>query len=455
MTIERIRAAILEGISGEEIESIPLPSTVRGAMIHMSDQTMFDGLASADKDPRRSMHVGEFPLPELAPDEAYVAVMASAINFNTVWSSIFEPIPTFKFLQRYGRESRWAKRHDQPWHVLGSDASGVVLRTGSAVRKFKPGDEVTVHANVVDDQEPTAHDDSMLAANQRAWGFETNFGGLAEITAVKANQLMPKPQHLTWEEAACNTLASATSYRMLVSPHGAAMEQGQIVLIWGASGGIGSYACQYVLNGGGTPVAVVSSERKAALVRDMGVKYVINRKAEGYRFWGPDGQQDESEWRRFGKRIRELAGGDPDIVFEHPGRDTLGASVFVCKRGGLVITCAATTGYKLEFDARYLWMNLKTIKGCHFANYREAWESNRLAAEARIYPTMSQVYPLERVADATYEVHHNRHEGKLGILVLSPEEGLGVKDPMTRAMHLDRITLFRRHAPQPAMFDLR
>jgi crotonyl-CoA reductase len=366
-----------------------------------------------------------------------------------VWSSIFEPLPTFKFLKRYARESAWGARHDQPWHVLGSDAAGVVLRTGASVRTFRPGDPVTVHANVVDDQEPSAHDDSMLAANQRAWGFETNFGGLADICVVKANQLMPKPAHLTWEEAAVNTLASATSYRMLVSPHGAQMQQGQIVLIWGASGGIGSYACQYVLNGGGIPVAVVSSARKESLVRDMGVEYVINRRAEGYRFWGDDGEQDPSEWQRFGQRIRDLAGADPHIVFEHPGRETLGASVYVTRRGGTIITCAATTGYKLEFDARYLWMSLKTLKGCHFANYREAWESNRLASEARIYPTLSRVYPLDHVGSATYEVHHNRHEGKIAVLVLAPAEGLGVTDDITRAVHLDEITLFRRHAVQP------
>ena len=220
--------------------------------------------------------------------------MASSINFNTVWSSIFEPLPTFAFLERYGRESVWADRHDLPYHVIGSDAAGVVLRTGNSVRTFKVGDAVTVHANVVDDQEPTAHDDSMLAANQRAWGFETNFGGLGEICTVKANQLMPKPAHLSWEEAASNTLTSATSYRMLVGRHGAQMRQGQVVLIWGASGGIGSYACQYVLNGGGIPVAVVSSEHKARLVRAMGVEHIIDRKAEGYRFWGDDGEQDQT-----------------------------------------------------------------------------------------------------------------------------------------------------------------
>src|SRR4029077_3440275 len=186
---------------------------------------MFEGVDSDDKDPRKSTHVEQFPLPELAPDEAYVAVMASAINFNTVWTSIFEPLPTFGFLARLGRESRWGARHDLPYHVVGSDAAGVVLRVGSAVRHWRPGDRVVVHCNHVDDQDPSAHDDSMLAANQRIWGFETNFGGLADMAVVKANQLMPKPAHLTWEEAACNALCNSTSYRMLVSHNGAGMKQ--------------------------------------------------------------------------------------------------------------------------------------------------------------------------------------------------------------------------------------
>jgi NADPH:quinone reductase-like Zn-dependent oxidoreductase len=95
------------------------------------------------------------------------------------------------------------------------------------------------------------------------WGYETNFGGLADLAVVKVNQLLPKPAHLTWEEAAVNALCNSTSYRMLVSRNGAAMKQGDVVLIWGATGGIGAYAAQYVLNGGGIPVCVVSSPDKA------------------------------------------------------------------------------------------------------------------------------------------------------------------------------------------------
>jgi crotonyl-CoA reductase len=444
--MDAIRAAVLEGAPGDEVGALALPATFRGAVVRADEQDMFEGVASEEKDPRKSTHIDDVPLPELAPDEAYVAVMASSINFNTVWTSIFEPLPTFQFLTRLGKESVWGARHDQPFHVMGSDASGVVLRVGSAVRNWKPGDAVTIHCNHVDDQDPSAHDDSMLATNQRIWGFESNYGGLAEITIAKANQLMPKPAHLTWEEAAVNALCNSTAYRMIVSPNGSQMTQGQTVLVWGASGGIGAYAVQHVLNGGGTPVGVVSSPDKAELLHELGVEHVIDRKAEGYRFWSDEHTQDPAEWRRLGKKIRELAGTDPDIVFEHPGRQTMGASVFVAKRGGMVITCAATSGFTIEYDNRYLWMMLKTIKGCHFANYREAWEANRLIADGKVHPTLSKVFTLDATAEAAYEVHHNQHEGKLGILVLAPEEGLGVTDTEKRERLLPRITLFRRHA---------
>ncbi len=438
--------AVMAGASGEDLAGLPLPDTYRAATVHKDESAMFEGMDSADKDPRRSIHVEEVAVPELAPDEAYVAVMASAINFNTVWTSIFEPLPTFGFLERLGKESRWGARHDLPYHVVGSDAAGVVLRVGSAVRNWKPGDRVVVHCNYVDDQDPSSHDDSILAANQRIWGFESNFGGLADLSVVKANQLMPKPAHLSWEEAACNALCNSTSYRMLVSRNGANMKQGDIVLVWGATGGLGGYAVQYVLNGGGIPVGVVSSEAKVKLLKDLGCDAVIDRKAAGYRFWADEHTQDEREWRRLGKDVRAMVGDDPDIVFEHPGRQTMGASVFVAKRGGIIVTCAATSGYMIEYDNRHLWMKLKTIKGSHFANYREAWDANQLICQGKVQPPLSAVYPLEEVGEAAYQVHHNLHEGKIGVLCLAPQEGLGIDDPELRARVGEaRITTFRRH----------
>jgi crotonyl-CoA reductase len=231
---------------------------------------------------------------------------------------------------------------------------------------------------------------------------------------------------------------------MLISKNGANMKQGDVVLIWGASGGIGSYALQYVLNGGGIPVAVVSSEEKAAILREMGCEHIINRKTANYKFWNDDNTHNESEWRRLGGDIRALVGEDPDIVFEHPGRSTFAASIFVTKKGGTVVTCAATSGFMMEFDNRYFWMRLKKLIGSHFANYKESYEANRLIEKGMIHPVMSQVFSLEETGEASYQVHNNMHEGKLAVLCLAPEEGLGVDNPALRAKVADKLTWFRR-----------
>ncbi|HUV47419.1 MAG TPA: crotonyl-CoA carboxylase/reductase [Actinomycetes bacterium] len=432
-----------EGTSAD-FAALEVPEAYTGALLRQEDEKMFDGVATRDRDPRKSLRIEDVPVPEVGPGEALVAVMASSINYNTVWSAIFEPVSTFGFLRRYGRTSPLAKRHDLPYHVIGSDLSGVVLRTGPGVHVWHPGDKVVAHCQSVELESPLGHNDTMLDPEQRIWGFETNFGGLAQLALVKANQLLEKPAHLNWEEAASPGLVNSTAYRQLVSRNGAGMKQGDIVLIWGASGGLGSYATQMALNGGATPVCVVSSPEKAEIVRSMGAELIIDRNVEDYRFWKDDSTQDPSEWKRLGSKIRELTGGDDvDIVFEHPGRETFGASVYVARKGGTIVTCASTSGYMHEYDNRYFWMNLKRIVGSHFANYREAWEANRLIQRGKLHPTLSKAYPLAETGQAAFEVHRNMHQGKVGVLCLAEEEGMGITNPELRAQHLDAINRFR------------
>ncbi|MCL2551256.1 MAG: alcohol dehydrogenase catalytic domain-containing protein, partial [Actinomycetia bacterium] len=176
-----------------DFAALPLPESYRAVTVHKDEADMFAGLTTREKDPRKSLHLEEVPLPELGPGEALVAVMASSVNYNSVWTSIFEPVSTFAFLERYGRLSPLAKRHDLPYHVIGSDLAGVVLRTGPGVNKWHAGDRVVAHCLSVELESADGHDDTMLDPEQRIWGFETNFGGLAEIALVKSNQLMPKP----------------------------------------------------------------------------------------------------------------------------------------------------------------------------------------------------------------------------------------------------------------------
>ena len=247
---------------------------------------------------------------------------------------------------------------------------------------------------------------------------------------------MPKPTHLTWEEAAVNALCNSTAYRMLVSHNGAPMKQGDQVLVWGASGGLGQLRRPVRAERRGGPGRAWSPRpRRWTSSTTSGWRRSSTARPRATGSGRDEHTQDESEWRRFGKDIRALVGDDPDIVFEHPGRQTMGASVFACKRAGTIVTCAATSGYMIEYDNRHLWMKLKTIKGSHFANYREAWDANRLVCEGKIVPPLSAVYPLTEVGEAAYQVHQNLHEGKIGVLCLAPSEGLGIDDPELRAAH--------------------
>lgn len=421
-----------------------VPDHYRAAVVLAADQGVFAGIPASERDLHKTLHVTEVPTPLPAPGEVLIAVMASSINYNTVWTAMFEPVSTFRFLKAFSRTSASAARHEQPYHVVGSDAAGVVLSVGPGVTRWRPGDEIVTHCLHVGLAEHDGHDDALLDPDQRIWGYETNFGGLGELALVRATQLMPKPAHLSWEEAACLNLTLSTAYRQLVSAHGAAMKQGDRVLIWGACGGLGGYATQLVLNGGGIPICVVSSQDKAELCRQRGAELIIDRSA--FEFWDPSGQPRRGNWSRFRNAVRDLADGDPEIVFEHPGRETFGVSVLTAARGGTVVTCASTSGYEHLYDNRHLWMHVKRIIGTHSANYREAWKANELVIHGRIHPIMSRVYPLDRIADAACAVRANEHHGKVGVLCLAPAEGLGIRDKTKRERHLDQITLFQRAA---------
>src|SRR3954451_15395686 len=186
--------AVRADADAAELLACPLPESYRAAFVRREDEGMFaDATDAADKDVSRSLHVGDVPMPEIAPDEVLLAVMASAVNYNTVWTAMFEPVPTSRFLNQFARQGRWGARHDRDYQVVGSDAAGVVVRVGDAVRHWKVGDRACVSACYIDEQDPLAQEDGMLSADMRAWGFETNFGAFGHFAVARATQLVPKP----------------------------------------------------------------------------------------------------------------------------------------------------------------------------------------------------------------------------------------------------------------------
>ena len=352
--------------------------------------------------------------------EVVVLVMAAGVNYNGVWAGLGIPISPFDV-------------HGAPYHIAGSDASGIVWAVGDKVKNWKVGDEVVIHCNQDDgDDEECNGGDPMLSPSQRIWGYETPDGSFAQFTTVQAQQLMPRPKHLTWEEAACYTLTLATAYRMLFGHHPHELKPGQNVLVWGASGGLGSYAIQLINTAGANAIGVISEEDKRDFVMSLGAKGVINRK--DFNCWGqlpavntPEYKEWFGEVRKFGKAIWDITGKgvNVDMVFEHPGEATFPVSTFVVKKGGMVVICAGTTGYNLTMDARYVWMHQKRIQGSHFAHLKQAAAANKLMVDRRLDPCMSEVFSWAEIPAAHIKMRRNEHKpGNMAVLVQAPHTGL-------------------------------
>ncbi len=369
--------------------------------------------------PNQSFQLETVPTPELDSDEVLMLTMASGVNYNGVWAALGEPVSVLDF-------------HGRDYHVAGSDASGVVWAVGSRVKRWKPGDEVLVHCNQDDgDDEECNGGDPMLSPSQRIWGYETPDGSFAQFTKVQSRQLMEKPKHLTWEESACYTLTLATAYRMLFGHRPHILRPGHTVLVWGASGGLGCFAVQLCAVSGANAIGVISDEDKRDYVMSLGARATINRKE--FDCWGqlpkvgtPEHDAYFKEVKRFGKALRGLTEGrEFDIVFEHPGESTFPVSVFLAKRGGMVVICAGTTGYNLTMDARFLWMRQKRVQGSHFANLQQASAANRLVIDRRIDPCLSQVFPWSDAPKAHTLMWENKHPpGNMAVLVNAPRPGL-------------------------------
>jgi crotonyl-CoA carboxylase/reductase len=211
------------------------------------------------------------------------------------------------------------------------------------------------------------------------------------------------------------------------------LRPGHNVLVWGASGGLGSMAIQLIATAGANAIGVISDETKRDFVLQLGAKGVINR--SNFDCWGPLPDVDDAagyaaymgKCRAFGKAIWDIAGkgNDVDFVFEHPGEQTFPVSCFVVKRGGMVVFCAGTTGYNLTFDARFVWMRQKRIQGSHFANLLQAAQANQLVVERRIDPCMSEVFPWAEIPRAHTKMWKNQHKpGNMAVLVQAKRPGL-------------------------------
>jgi crotonyl-CoA carboxylase/reductase len=397
----------LTKVSDVGVEPGKLPDTMAAWVIRQE----------REGEPTDAFQLEQIEVPEPAAFEVIVRVMAAGVNFNNVWAALGQPVSVFRY------------HPDEDHHIGGSDASGVVWKVGEGVTKWQPGDEVVIHCNQASYEDIEVHGlDPLAAPSQKIWGYETSWGSFAQFTKVQAQQLLPKPRNLTWEEAASYGLTYFTAYRMLIDQ--CKLQSGHRVLIWGAAGGLGVFATQLCKITGAQAVGVVSSEDKGQLVTQLGaVDFVDRNEFSGMMRKGGESPDEEKarfkESRRFSKHVKEILGGEPDIVFEHVGQATFPTSVLTVKPFGKVVICGATSGYNLDFDVRYLWMRQKQIIGSHFANAYEAHKANELIEHGQIRPVLWKTMGFEGVAEAHQLMRENKHFGKIAILVGAEGEGEG------------------------------
>jgi crotonyl-CoA carboxylase/reductase len=363
------------------------------------------------------------PVPELGPRDVLVYVMAAGVNYNNVWASLGVPVDVIRSHKQHGEAG-----DDEGFHLGGSDASGIVQAVGSEVTAVRPGDQVVVHCGMWDDNDPQIAEgmDPALSGSFRIWGYDSNWGSFAQFTRVQEHQCLPKPPQLSWAAAAAYMLEAATAYRMLASWQPHVVHPGDVVLVWGGSGGLGSMAIQITKALGGRPIAVVSNDERGEYCMKLGAIGYVNRTK--FDHWGrlPDWQDEKAMtkkllgFRAFGKAIWDILGErkGPRIVFEHPGEDTVPTSLFVCEPGGMVVICAGTTGYNGDVDLRYLWTRQKRFQGSHFANTYEAAAANQLVIDGKIDPCLTAVYGFDEIGLAHQRMYENKHtNGNVAVLV--------------------------------------
>lgn len=328
----------------------------------------------------------DVPLPKISPNEVLIRIKAAAMNYNCLWARNGLPGMDIIFP-----------------HTNGTDGAGVVEAIGSEVTNVKVGDEVLVNGGFsCGICYECIRGEPMFCPKFLIWGFQTgpNDGAEGEYAKAPARHVVRKPPGLSFEGAAAVGGVLTTVWRMLVTR--ARIRAGDVVLVWGATGGLGSVAIQLCKALKAKAIGIVGSDAKAELASQLGADYVINRKTQDIH----------------AEVLRITGERGVDIVLEHSGADSWETSMNSLKHGGTIVTCGATTGFKTPMDLRCLWTKQQNYLGSHYGTTSEMIDCLRFVESGQIKPVIHDVLPLKDIVRG----HQILESGDiLGKVVLIPE----------------------------------
>ena len=362
-------------------------------------------------DPAAAFREEIVPVPSPGPDELIIANLYAGVNHNGIWAALGKPKNVIN------ENGNYSDPHED-FHICGSEAAGIVYDKGENVTEFQIGDRVTVGAAQYDDNCPLVREgiDPVNSPTFRVWGYEANWGSFAQFSKVMTKQCHKIPPTLNMEEAASFTAAGVAVYRMLNHWEGSRVKEGDVVLIYGGSGGVGSIAIQLAAAAGAIPVAVVSSDERGEFCRSIGAAGYINRL--NFSHWGSEidymNPEQQKAWlysaMKFRKAIWKAAGvrRDPAIVIEHPGADTMPTSIFVCASNGMVVICGATSSYWTRLDLRFLWLGQKRLQGSHSATPKDYDEFVDFIVKHKIRQPVGRVFSWDELPLAHKLLHEDK-----------------------------------------------
>ena len=320
--------------------------------------------------------------PRMRETEAIIRVRACALNHLDIWA-------------RGGTRS---DRIPMP-HISGSDISGEVAKVGSLVDGHKPGDKVLISPGLSDGTcEYCSSGWDSMCESYRIIGYETQ-GGYAEYVSVPANNILPIPDRLSFEEAASVPLVFVTAWHMLSTR--AHLSPGEIVLVWAAGSGVGSAAIQVAKILGAKVIATAGTDEKLEKAKRLGADWTVNHHS----------QDVPSEVKRV------TNGKKANVVFDHVGQATWEKSMRSMAPSGRLVNCGVTSGGKAEIDIRYVFVKQFSLMGSYMGGRGELLKVLSFFEDGRLKPVVDSVFPLKEAAAAQSRMEKSEHFGKIVLKV--------------------------------------
>lgn len=280
-------------------------------------------------------------------------------------------------------------------HVNGCEVTGMIAEAGSAVKDLRPGQRVMIFPGLACGRcEYCLRGERTVCVRYGYIGAHRD-GGYAELVKAPAENMIPLPESISFEEGAAVPLAMLTSWHALVAQ--AELRPGQTVLVQAAGSGVGSAAIQIAKLAGARAITTVGSEEKVEFAKKLGADAVVNYRTQDF-------VEEVKRWT--GKR-------GVDVVIEHVGGETFERSVYCLTRLGTLVSIGSHDTHWGRMDLRHVYSKNLRVLGTNLGSILELRTIVDHMMEGRLKAVIDRTFPLTQAGAAIRYLRDRRNKGKV------------------------------------------